>query len=84
LEVYDKSRKLRKPDLTLYLNGLPVVVCEIKKPLADEKVEAAYHQNLTLSEHNPDLFAFNVLNFLSDNINTKYGNVFAPLKYYAG
>jgi type I restriction enzyme R subunit len=84
LEVLHEDGRKRYPDIVLFLNGIPVVVCEIKKPLAVEDTSDAFDQNQTLFKHSPHLFAYNILNFVSNNIITRYGNIDSPFKYYGG
>ena len=57
----------RRPDVVVYLNGLPVAVLELKNP-ADEKADiwAAFNQLQTYKDNIPDLFTSNVLMVISD------------------
>lgn len=57
----------RRPDVVLYLNGLPVVVIELKKP-GDENatVDGAFNQLQTYKEQVPTLFGWNELLVVSD------------------
>ncbi|MDQ7982889.1 MAG: HsdR family type I site-specific deoxyribonuclease [Spiroplasma sp.] len=79
LEVSD-GRTLRVPDVVLYINGLPVVVFELKAPLATENLEDAFNQNQSLKQQLPKLWAFNVMNFLSNRIVSLYGSSLAGFK----
>jgi len=57
------GQKLRRPDLVLFVNGLPLVVIELKNP-ADPNAdyEKAYNQIQTYKADIPQLFAYNLLN----------------------
>lgn len=56
----------------LFINGLPVVVCELKNPLdANATLESAHQQIQTYKAQIPFLFIPNVLCMLSDGLNGK-------------
>lgn len=74
----------RIPDVVLFLNGLPICIMELKSPVAIAGIEDAFKQNETLKVHSPKLWTFNVINFLSNNIITKYGSTTASFKYFYG
>ncbi|MBE4704206.1 type I restriction endonuclease subunit R [Spiroplasma platyhelix] len=71
---------LRRPDIVLYINGLPVVIFELKAPLATETVEDAFKQNESLKSFVPKLWAFNIMNFLSNRFISLYGSTLAGFK----
>lgn len=71
---------LRYPDIVLYINGLPVVVFELKAPLATEGIEDAFKQNESLKNFSPRLWTFNIMNFLSNQIISLYGSTLAGFK----
>ena len=56
----------RRPDVVVYLNGLPIAVLELKNP-ADEKADVwkAFNQLQTYKDNIPDLFTSNVLMVIS-------------------
>ena len=68
----------RRPDIAIYLNGLPVSVLELKNP-ADERadLEKAYNQIETYKSQIPDVFTFNVVNILTDGYFTGVGSLTA-------
>ena len=73
----------RRPDLIVFLNGLPVAVLELKNPL-DEKADIwkAFEQIGTYKEELPDLFAYNVACIISDGFNARIGSVTADKERY--
>lgn len=79
LEISDGVR-FRYPDIVLYINGLPMVVFELKAPLALETVEGAFKQNESLKDFAPKLWAFNIMNFLSNRIVSLYGSTLTSFK----
>jgi len=68
----------RRPDIIIFLNGLPLAVLELKNP-ADEKADiwAAFDQLQTYKEHIPDLFITNELLVISDGVTARVGSLTA-------
>jgi len=68
----------RRPDVVLFLNGLPVVVVELKNP-GDENADlwAAFNQLQAYREDIPDLFQSNALLVISDGIEARLGSLTA-------
>ncbi|GAA4005654.1 type I restriction endonuclease subunit R [Comamonas faecalis] len=83
LTVAGPSGKHVRPDLLLFLNGLPVVVIELKDP-ADEKADlgVAMAQLKRYMATTPDLFAPNVLCAVSDGLLTRVGSLTAGASRY--
>ncbi|MBD8078165.1 type I restriction endonuclease subunit R [Cellulosimicrobium arenosum] len=74
----------RRFDIVLYLNGMPVVVMELKNAgSARADVAAAHAQLTTYVRELPMVFRFCVLTLVSDGIVAKYGTPFTPLNHYA-
>ncbi|MCX6134744.1 MAG: type I restriction endonuclease subunit R [Ignavibacteriales bacterium] len=66
----------KRPDIVLFINGLPLVVVELKNP-ADQSadVAAAFHQLQTYQQLIPSLFAFNAFLIISDGWFAKAGTI---------
>lgn len=66
----------RRPDVLLFVNGLPVVVVELKNP-GDEEADiwAAWNQLQAYQEDIPDLFHCNALQVISDGIQARMGSL---------
>lgn len=66
----------RRPDVILFINGLPLVVIELKN-LADENatIWTAYDQFQTYKEQLPSLFRFNEILIISDGIEARAGTI---------
>ncbi|MFS0614236.1 type I restriction endonuclease subunit R [Lederbergia ruris] len=66
----------RRPDVLVFVNGLPLVVIELKSA-SDEHVgiEQAYNQIQTYKQDIPTLFHYNAFCVLSDGINAKTGTI---------
>ena len=72
------NRHNRRPDVVVYLNGLPVAVVELKNP-ANEKADvwAAFRQLQTYKTDIPELFVSNVLLVISDGLGARVGSLSA-------
>lgn len=68
----------RRPDIVVFINGLPIAVIELKNP-ANEKtdISAAYNQIQTYKEDVPDLFNYNLACIISDGIVARIGSLSA-------
>ena len=68
----------RRPDVVLFVNGLPMVVVELKNP-GDENADlwAAFNQLQAYKEDIPDLFQSNALLVISDGIEARVGSLTA-------
>lgn len=68
----------RRPDIILFVNGLPLVLLELKNP-ADENADIwkAYDQIQTYKEQIPDVFHYNELLVISDGSEARFGSLSA-------
>lgn len=68
----------RRPDIILFINGLPLVVIELKNP-ADENADIwkAFEQIQTYKEQIPDLFQYNEVLVISDGSEARMGSLSA-------
>jgi type I restriction enzyme R subunit len=70
--------KTRRPDLIVFINGLPLAIIELKNP-ADEAADIwkAWHQLQTYKEEIPDLFNYNEALIVSDGFTARVGSLTA-------
>lgn len=74
----------RRFDVVLYVNGLPLVVMELKKAgTADATIEGAHNQIGVYVDEFPMAFRFALLTVVSDGILARYGTPFTPWNHYA-
>lgn len=68
----------RRPDVILFVNGLPLVLLEVKNP-ADENADIwkAYEQIQTYKEQIPDVFQYNEILVISDGSEARMGSLSA-------
>ncbi len=74
----------RRPDMVLFVNGIPLVIIELKNP-EDENatVWSAYRQIQTYLSEIPSIFRFNELCIVSDGIDSRYGTITSPRERYS-
>jgi type I restriction enzyme, R subunit len=73
----------KRPDVILFVNGIPLVVMELKNA-ADENatIRSAYQQLDTYKSMIPGLFTYNAFNVISDGLETKAGTISAGFSRY--
>ena len=73
----------RRPDVIVFINGLPISVIELKNP-ADENADIfkAYNQLQTYKDELEDLFVYNEALIISDGINARIGSLTATEEWY--
>ncbi|MEM9798243.1 MAG: type I restriction endonuclease subunit R [Pseudomonadota bacterium] len=72
------GRNPRRPDVVLFLNGMPLVTVELKGA-EGEDVEAAWNQIETYKRDVPQLFRTALASVISDGIDARYGTLSAGL-----
>ncbi|MBO7588284.1 MAG: type I restriction endonuclease subunit R [Bacteroidaceae bacterium] len=73
----------RRPDVILFVNGLPLVIFELKNA-ADENatLQSAYRQIETYKQQIPSLFTYNALIVISDGLEARAGSLSAGFSRY--
>lgn len=70
----------RRPDIILFINGLPLVLMELKSPSKDEVgAENAYHQIRNYMQDIPSIFYYNAICVISDLSTNKAGTITSGL-----
>lgn len=79
-----EGKMARRPDLIIYVNGLPLVVFELKSPYSEQAtIEYAYNQITNYTYDIAQLFNYNAFAVISDGILTLHGIPGAPYEFYA-
>jgi type I restriction enzyme R subunit len=78
-----ENGQTKRPDVVLFVNGLPLVVMELKNP-ADENatVKSAYQQLQTYKDTIPGLFTYNAVLVISDGLEARTGSISAGLSRF--
>jgi type I restriction enzyme R subunit len=73
----------RRPDVVIFVNGLPLAVIELKNA-ADENatIWSAFNQLQTYKQQIPDLFIYNELLIISDGLNARLGSLTANREWF--
>ena len=73
-----ENKHERRPDIVLFVNGLPLAVIELKNP-ADENatLHHAFNQLQTYKKQTPSLFVYNALLVISDGMQARFGTLTA-------
>ncbi|KAE9645542.1 type I restriction endonuclease subunit R [Pseudomonas sp. PB106] len=73
----------RRPDILLFVNGLPLVLLELKNP-ADVKADLgkAFDQIQTYKEQIPDLFQYNEILVIADGSEARMGSLSADAERF--
>jgi type I restriction enzyme R subunit len=73
----------RRPDVILFVNGLPLVLLELKNP-ADQNADIwkAYDQIQTYKEQIPDIFQYNEVLVISDGSQARMGSLSADAERF--
>ncbi|HDK2475868.1 TPA: type I restriction endonuclease subunit R [Escherichia coli] len=85
LKISGKDNQTRIPDGILYINGLPLVVFEFKSAVREQEASIgdAWKQLCKRYRRDiPQLFIYNALCIISDGVNNRMGNLFAPYEYF--
>jgi type I restriction enzyme R subunit len=78
-----EGQHTRRPDVVLFVNGIPLAVVELKNP-ADENatVLSAYRQLQTYQAQIPALFVFNAALIASDGVEARVGALGAEKEWF--
>ena len=78
LEVRDGTGLTKRLDVVLFVNGLPLVVMELKNPTAEKAtVHEAFKQLQSYKEYIPSLFCYNGVLVASDGHDARVGSLTA-------
>ena len=73
----------RRPDIVLFINGLPLAVIELKNP-TDEKatILSAFRQIQTYKQEIPTLFTYNEAIIISDGVESRIGSLTTDTEWF--
>jgi type I restriction enzyme R subunit len=73
-----EERNHRRPDVVLFVNGLPLAVIELKDPTDPQAtIQSAYRQIQTYKQEIPSLFVYNGVVAISDGVRARAGTLTA-------
>ena len=78
-----ESNHERRPDIVLFVNGLPLAVVELKNPAdEDATLRSAWQQLRTYQAELPSLFTFNAVLAVSDGVEARLGTLTAGWEWF--
>lgn len=78
--TYIENGNNRRPDIILFINGMPLVLMELKSPSKDEVgAENAYNQIRNYMQDIPSMFYYNAICVISDISTNKAGTITSGL-----
>ena len=78
-----ENKHERRPDVVLFVNGLPLGVIELKNPAdEDATVRTAWQQLQTYKAEVPSLFAMNAALMVSDGVEARIGTLTAGWEWF--
>jgi type I restriction enzyme R subunit len=73
-----EDKKERRPDVVVFINGLPLAVIELKNPTAENAtIKSAFNQLQTYKNDIPSLFPYNEILVVSDSTQARVGTLTA-------
>lgn len=73
----------KRPDVILFVNGLPLVVIELKNATDENAtIQSAFNQLQTYKQAIPSLFQYNAMLIASDGWDALYGSLTAPKQFF--
>ena len=81
--TFVENKHERRPDIVLFVNGLPLGVIELKNPTdEDATIWTAWHQLQTYKVELPALFAMNTVLMVSDGVEARIGTLTAGREWF--
>ncbi|MCX7768449.1 MAG: type I restriction endonuclease subunit R [Flavobacteriales bacterium] len=82
LDIIERNQH-KRPDIILYVNGLPLVVMELKNPASETAtLLSAWQQIQTYMATIPTLFMYNAVCVISDGVDGRAGSLSAPFNRF--
>src|SRR3989338_4441283 len=78
-----ENKHNRRPDVLIFINGLPVGIIELKNPAsATATVKSAFDQIETYKDEIPSLFTYNEFVIIADGTESKVGTITSPWEWF--
>jgi len=82
--VIGPTKRERRPDVVLFVNGLPLVLLELKRPgEKNATLRGAFNQIGTYVSQVPDVFTWNQITVISDGVQARAGTFTTGWEHYA-
>jgi type I restriction enzyme, R subunit len=78
-----ENKRNRRPDVVLFVNGLPLVLMELKNPKNPKAdLRKAFNQVQTYRQDIPSIFTYNAICVISDNHDARAGTFLSDWEWY--
>lgn len=78
-----ENKKNRRPDIILFINGIPLVTIELKSPTNPRAtIDTAFKQLQTYHEEIPTLSNYNAFEIISDGKDARAGTITSPYEWF--
>lgn len=79
-----QGQRIRRPDLLIFINGMPIGICEFKTAIEEDTTIYDAWEQITIRYNRdiPKLMKYCFISMISDGANTKMGSIFTPYSYY--
>jgi len=75
---------VRRPDLVIFINGIPVAIFEVKSPTTETgTLKSAFYQLQDYKKDVPDIFKYNQVLVISDLLQAKHGTISSPWEWFS-
>ncbi len=83
-QYWVQGEHLRRPDLLVFINGIPIAICEFKSAIEENTTIYDAWEQITIRycRDIPKLMRYCFLSIISDGANTRMGSIFTPYQYY--
>lgn len=80
----EQGTENRRPDILLYINGIPVCIIELKNPTDENATIVKAHEQITIRYNRaiPLLMKYCALAVISDDTDSRLGTPYTPLEYF--
>jgi len=77
------SENIRRPDVVIFINGIPIAVFELKNPQIEEAtLQTAFEQLQEYKKDIPELFKYNQILAISDLSEARYGTISSSIEWF--
>ena len=75
--------KICRPDVVVFINGIPVAIFELKNPRIEEAtIQTAFHQLQEYKKDIPEIFKYNQILAISDLSEARYGTISSSWEWF--
>lgn len=76
--------KVRRPDVIIFVNGVPLVIFELKNPtLENATIYTAFEQLLEYKKDIPEIFKYNQILVIGDLLEAKHGTISSAWEWFS-